>query len=307
MIIKGPSQASGMGLGGPGPSLSSLATAAAYQSSNPYFNSNLIWPGIKAKQRRGVLRRAVFSDSQRKGLESAFIKQKYISKPDRKKLAAKLSLKDSQVKIWFQNRRMKWRNSKEREMMKSKNLAKQQQQHHDTENHGSSSGPSDNLNCNTIKNENLVYSSLFHLSHGSKDFHSLNRNAGFYENAKINLSCCSPLDAKGEPRRHESSPCVSLNSSRTSLGAANTSASDSLSHHKHRDHHADHEDEDEDDIDVENGCLNDESCATSSECDEDDVSVDLSECDQEDEFAENENDQHEEHENTSENGKSKSK
>lgn len=87
----------------------------------------MLWPGMKPKQRRGVLRRAVFSDSQRRGLEAAFVKQKYISKPDRKKLAAKLSLKDSQVKIWFQNRRMKWRNSKERELMKSKNLSKQQQ------------------------------------------------------------------------------------------------------------------------------------------------------------------------------------
>ncbi len=81
----------------------------------------MIWP-FRAKQRRGVLRRAVFSDHQRKGLETAFVKQKYISKPDRKKLASKLSLKDSQVKIWFQNRRMKWRNNKERELMKSKNL-----------------------------------------------------------------------------------------------------------------------------------------------------------------------------------------
>lgn len=85
------------------------------------------WPGIKAKQRRGVLRRAVFSDSQRRGLEAAFVKQKYISKPDRKKLAFKLCLKDSQVKIWFQNRRMKWRNSKERELMKSKSLNNKQQ------------------------------------------------------------------------------------------------------------------------------------------------------------------------------------
>ena len=44
-----------------------------------------------------MLRRAVFSDFQRKGLEKAFQKQKYISKPDRKKLADKLGLKDSQV------------------------------------------------------------------------------------------------------------------------------------------------------------------------------------------------------------------
>ena len=85
----------------------------------------MLWPGFRPKQRRGVLRRAVFSDSQRKGLEAAFLKQKYISKPDRKKLAARLNLKDSQVKIWFQNRRMKWRNSKEREMMKAKNVEKE--------------------------------------------------------------------------------------------------------------------------------------------------------------------------------------
>ncbi|BFZ16229.1 hypothetical protein BsWGS_19268 [Bradybaena similaris] len=72
---------------------------------------------MRGKPRRGMLRRAVFSDAQRKGLEKMFQRQKYISKPDRKKLATKLGLKDSQVKIWFQNRRMKWRNSKERELL----------------------------------------------------------------------------------------------------------------------------------------------------------------------------------------------
>lgn len=57
------------------------------------------WPlAPRGKPRRGMLRRAVFSDLQRKALERTFQKQKYISKPDRKKLAGKLGLKDSQVK-----------------------------------------------------------------------------------------------------------------------------------------------------------------------------------------------------------------
>ncbi|NP_001233246.1 developing brain homeobox 2 L homeolog [Xenopus laevis] len=70
-----------------------------------------------SKTRRVILRRAVFSEEQRKALEKMFQKQKYISKVDRKKLAVKLALKESQVKIWFQNRRMKWRNSKEKSVL----------------------------------------------------------------------------------------------------------------------------------------------------------------------------------------------
>ncbi|XP_074660557.1 homeobox protein DBX1-A-like [Tubulanus polymorphus] len=85
----------------------------------PLPNAFTFLSNMRGKPRRGMLRRAVFSDLQRKGLEKTFQKQKYISKPDRKKLAAKLGLKDSQVKIWFQNRRMKWRNSKERELLSS--------------------------------------------------------------------------------------------------------------------------------------------------------------------------------------------
>ncbi|KAH0616622.1 hypothetical protein JD844_027878 [Phrynosoma platyrhinos] len=50
-----------------------------------------------SRSRRGILRRAVFSEEQRKALEKMFQKQKYISKTDRKKLALGLSLKESQV------------------------------------------------------------------------------------------------------------------------------------------------------------------------------------------------------------------
>ncbi|TMW52565.1 hypothetical protein DOY81_002390 [Sarcophaga bullata] len=59
----------------------------------------------RGKPRRGMMRRAVFSDSQRKGLEKRFQQQKYISKPDRKKLAERLGLKDSQLWNCLQNRR----------------------------------------------------------------------------------------------------------------------------------------------------------------------------------------------------------
>jgi hypothetical protein len=48
-----------------------------------------------------MMRRAVFSDLQRKGLEKRFQIQKYISKPDRKKLAEKLGLKDSQASLFL--------------------------------------------------------------------------------------------------------------------------------------------------------------------------------------------------------------
>lgn len=41
--------------------------------------------------------RAVFSNLQRKGLEKRFEIQKYVTKPDRKQLAAMLGLTDAQV------------------------------------------------------------------------------------------------------------------------------------------------------------------------------------------------------------------
>ncbi|XP_072340095.1 homeobox protein DBX2-like [Scyliorhinus torazame] len=91
----------------------------AFPISGSFRNCEFpLWPHVShSKVRRGILRRVVFSEEQRKALEKTFQKQKYISKTDRKKLATHLGLKDSQVKIWFQNRRMKWRNTKERELL----------------------------------------------------------------------------------------------------------------------------------------------------------------------------------------------
>ncbi|KAM4734597.1 homeobox protein DBX2 [Anableps anableps] len=97
-----------------------LLACCGGSSPPPVFSKGAnvqMWsPNPNPKSRRGILRRAVFSEEQRKELERTFRRQKYISKMDRNKLAADLSLKESQVKIWFQNRRMKWRNHKEKEV-----------------------------------------------------------------------------------------------------------------------------------------------------------------------------------------------
>ncbi|XP_017472712.1 PREDICTED: homeobox protein H2.0 [Rhagoletis zephyria] len=88
-----------------------LTTASG---SNISMNNNNATSGSGGNgKRKRSWSRAVFSNLQRKGLEIQFQQQKYITKPDRRKLAARLNLTDAQVKVWFQNRRMKWRHTRE--------------------------------------------------------------------------------------------------------------------------------------------------------------------------------------------------
>lgn len=53
--------------------------------------------------------RTVFTDLQLRVLEKTFAEQKYLDTSNRAKLAQTLGLNETQVKTWFQNRRMKWK------------------------------------------------------------------------------------------------------------------------------------------------------------------------------------------------------
>ena len=58
---------------------------------------------------RSKRKRTIFTADQLERLEKEFDRQQYIVGTQRFYLAADLGLNETQVKIWFQNRRIKWR------------------------------------------------------------------------------------------------------------------------------------------------------------------------------------------------------
>ena len=64
--------------------------------------------------------RPVFTQLQRRGLEKCFQATKYVTKRERLQISAMLVLSETQEKVWFQNRRTKWRHKAVKKEKKQK-------------------------------------------------------------------------------------------------------------------------------------------------------------------------------------------
>jgi len=79
-------------------------------------------PLLTFEQKKPRRPRTIFSASQLLELEERFRYQKYLSTAERSCLAFTLGLSEEQVKVWFQNRRSKWKKGEKRNEIKEETV-----------------------------------------------------------------------------------------------------------------------------------------------------------------------------------------
>uniref|UniRef100_A0A3Q0SJ99 NK6 homeobox 3 n=1 Tax=Amphilophus citrinellus TaxID=61819 RepID=A0A3Q0SJ99_AMPCI len=79
------------------------------RSINCWAESSCEWRGGRQQCTNKKHTRPTFSGHQIFALEKTFEQTKYLAGPERARLAYSLGMTESQVKVWFQNRRTKWR------------------------------------------------------------------------------------------------------------------------------------------------------------------------------------------------------
>ncbi|XP_009704179.1 PREDICTED: LOW QUALITY PROTEIN: homeobox protein notochord-like, partial [Cariama cristata] len=74
-----------------------------------FLISKCCFPIFKTKTGKAKRVRTIFTSDQLARLEKEFARQQYMVGTERCLLASSLHLTEEQVKVWFQNRRIKWR------------------------------------------------------------------------------------------------------------------------------------------------------------------------------------------------------
>uniref|UniRef100_A0A8C3KH09 Homeobox domain-containing protein n=1 Tax=Calidris pygmaea TaxID=425635 RepID=A0A8C3KH09_9CHAR len=82
---------------------------AARLGATGFLISKCCFPILKAKTGKAKRVRTIFTSDQLARLEKEFARQQYMVGTERCLLASSLHLTEEQVKVWFQNRRIKWR------------------------------------------------------------------------------------------------------------------------------------------------------------------------------------------------------
>ena len=101
--------------------------------------------------------RTIFTQEQLDKLEVEFLKQQYMVGSERTYLANALNLSESQVKIWFQNRRIKWRRTTAEEQQTEREAhSKKMNSQHDEEDINESEAHSNNTSTCSYDDEEII-------------------------------------------------------------------------------------------------------------------------------------------------------